>query len=833
MLKYLDMDMQQIKGLSTRDVDNRLKKFGYNELPNKNKKNFFKIVVGLITEPMIFLLLVTVCIYFILGDKNEAVLLLISFFGIISIELYQESKTEKSLEALRNLSSPTCDVIRNSKQITIPGREVVVGDIVILSEGSRVSADARLISAESLEIDESLLTGESVAVEKHINNDDNKANLVFSGTLVIKGHGIAEVTNIGQNTEIGEIGKSLKSINIEKTLLQRDVNKVVKLVAILAILSSLFLVFIYWLQSGNFIKGMLAGLTLAIAILPEEFPVVLAIFLTLGAWRLAKINVLARKSQTIETLGSTTVLCVDKTGTLTENRMKIINVIDANGVFYSDFNETSELIEYGVLASQKNPFDPMEEAFIEAGQQVFNDIGDIYKRRVIVKEYPLEEDALSVVHAWGNGTHIKVVALKGAPEAVFKLCNLDNDRRHKLKTEIKRLATKGLRVIAVAKGKATNFIPDSREEFEFEFLGLVGLADPIRKEVPSAIKLCKEAGVRVVMITGDYPETAMSIAESIGLSCDNAITGAEFGRLSKRKEKEIIKNISVFSRVTPSDKLTIVDAFKKAGEVVAMTGDGVNDAPALKAANVGVAMGKRGTDVAREAASIVLLDDNFTSIVNGISLGRRIYDNLQKAMSYIISIHIPIALLSLLPVIFKWPLVLTPIHIVFLELVIDPSCTIIFENEKASSDIMKRQPRGLNSSIFNRKMVISSLMQGLMMAVFVVFSFGLLLDIGWENDKARGMTFLILIIANILLVLSISGKQALANIIHHENIAMLAILSITSISLLIVFNLPMLRDLFQFGQLSLTEVLVGVLVGAISVVGTIPFRALIKRTVKS
>lgn len=824
------MNKDQIKGLSTSEVLAKQKKFGFNEISDKNNRNIFKIIIGLITEPMILLLIITVGIYFILGDTGEAFLLLISFFGIISIELYQNLKTEKSLQALKNLSSPISDVMRNGKRLTIPGREVVVGDIIILSEGSRVPADAKLMSAENLEIDESLLTGEFEPVIKDINNNsDIRINSVFSGTLVVKGHGFAEVISIGDRTEIGKIGVSLKSIDTEKTLLQQEVNKVIKFVAVLAIGLSILLAVMYWIERGDLIQGILAGLTLAIAILPEEFPVVMAIFLTLGAWRLAKNNVLTRKIHTIETLGSATVLCVDKTGTLTENQMKIVSVIDTDGVVYdSDFDLAAEIIEYGVLASQKDPFDPMEEAFVIAGKQTFRDIDDIYGQLDIIKEYPLKTDSLSIVHVWGSDQQVKAVALKGAPESVFDLCHLAIKDRNKLETNVRKLASRGLRVIAVAKGKVTKSLPDDRDDFEFEFLGLVGLADPIRKEALPAVKICTEAGIRVIMITGDYPETAMHIAKQIGLDCQGSVTGPEFEGMSEKERINIIKTVSVFSRVSPNHKLIIVNALKSIGEVVAMTGDGVNDAPALKSANVGVAMGKRGTDVAREAASIVLLDDNFASIVQGVRLGRRIYDNLQKAMSYVISIHIPIALLSLLPVIFKWPLALMPAHIVFLEFVIDPSSTIIFENEHESKNIMSRPPRKLSEPIFSKKIVINSIAQGLLVAIMVVIAFKILLDMGWDSGKARGMTFLILIVANIFIILGISGKQAISDILHRENMAMVTILSITSISLALIFNVPFLRELFHFGPLTIIETCLGVLIGAMSVFGIVLLRYFIK-----
>ena len=824
------MHINQIVGLSSKEVAARQKKFGFNELPDQHKKNFIKTIIGLLTEPMIFLLLVTVTIYFFLGDKNEAFLLLASFVGIISIELYQEVKTEKSLEALKNLSSPISIVIRDGKRMTVPGREVVVGDIMFLSEGSRVPADAKLISSENLEVDESLLTGESVSVSKRIRDiKDYRDNSVFSGTLVVKGHGLAEVTGIGSDTEIGAIGTSLNSIETEKTLLQKEVNKVIKFIAILAVSSSIILTLVYWIGRGDLLKGLLAGLTLAIAILPEEFPVVLTIFLTLGAWRLAKNNVLTRRSHTIETLGSANVLCVDKTGTLTENQMKISHVVDSEGSIYAgDFTDVGEVVKYGVLASQRNPFDPMEEAFILAGKESFGDINQVYGKQNVIKEYPVEDSSLSVVYVWGEKDKIETVALKGAPEDVFDLCHLGSDAKKLLDKKVKELANQGLRVIAVAKGKPLSKIPVDRHDFEFEFLGMVGLVDPIRKEVASAVKLCKTAGIRVVMLTGDYPETANRVAEAVGLDCNHTITGAEFEALTEKERNKIIKTICVFSRVRPANKLSIVKALKDNGDIVAMTGDGVNDAPALKAAHVGIAMGKNGTDVAREAASIVLLDDNFASIVHGVRLGRRIYDNLQKAMSYVISVHIPIAVLSMIPVILKWPLVLIPAHIVFLEFVIDPSCTIIFENEKESRDIMNRPPRKLSAPIFNKRMIIKSLIQGAFIAVVVTLAFKILLDMGWGEDRARAMTFLILVVSNIFLILGISGRQAVSDILRFENKAMLTIILVTSASLMLSLSVPALRSLFHFGIITSFEALIGIIVGAMSVIGVLVIKNVIK-----
>ena len=822
------MDINEIEGLASAEVGRRQKKYGYNEIPDREKRGLIKLIIGLLSEPMIFLLLMTVVIYFFLGDKKEAGILMLSIFGIISIEIYQEGKTEKSLEALRNLSSPICNVIRDGKRRTIPGREVVVGDIIILSEGSRVPADAKLLSAEGFMVDESMLTGESVPVEKHTREvKDFRTNSVFSGTLVVKGHAIAEVTSIGQSTEFGKIGKSLTSIGTEKTLLQKEVSRLIKIIALLAISSSVLLALLYWLTRGDLIQGFLAGLTLAIAIIPEEFPVVLVVFLTLGAWRLAKSNVLARRAQTIETLGSASVLCVDKTGTLTENRMRIFKVLDKNGSeLKKDTPGFKQIINYGILASQKRPFDPMEDAFLNSGKGIYEDLRDVYKGEEIIKEYPMEDEYLCVAHVWADNGKIKRVALKGAPETVFDLCHITANERKKAEAKVKILAADGFRVLAIAKGGILSELPEDRHGFDFDFLGLVALADPIRDEVQSAIKLCRQAGVRVVMITGDYPETAAHIAREIGLDYKDVVTGANFNEMSEKRQREVVQRVSVFSRVTPAHKLDIVKALKKNGEVVAMTGDGVNDAPALKAAHIGIAMGKRGTDVAREAAAIVLLDDNFASIVDGVRLGRRIYANLRKAMSYLVSIHVPIAAMSLVPVIMGWPIVLIPAHVVFLEFIIDPSCTLIFEDEKEDSETMNRPPRKLSEPVFNRGTAIESLVRGAIIALIISLTYWLLLRLNWPEDKARGMVFMILVFSNIFMILVISGKQAVKNLFNKDGRIMLVILTITTISLLLLFNVPFLKEVFRFAPLNILEIGTALLASVTAVLAVLPLKYL-------
>ena len=824
------MNAHTVKGLTTIEAKARQQSQGYNALPDREKRSFIKIIVGVLTEPMIFLLVSVVVVYFLLGDKTEAMVLMVSVLVIIGIELYQDNKTEKALEALRGLASPSCNVIRDGKHMVIPSRELVVGDVFLVSEGERVPADAVLLDAENIMADESLLTGESIPVDKdEAVTDDEKKRKIFSGSMIVKGHGMAEVTAIGGETEIGQIGSSLNTIKPEKTLLKREVDRVVKTLAVVAVAASVLLALVYWLTRGDLLHGFLAGLTLSIAILPEEFPVVLTVFMALGAWRLAKNNVLARKSQTIETLGSATVLCTDKTGTLTENCMQVDCVTDAHGsesIHGSD--DYTQVVDYGVLASQIKPFDPMEEAFIKAGTGLHDDISSVYGEMTIIKEYPLEESSLSVVHVWGNGEKQEVVALKGAPEVVFALCGVKGKHSEQLRLRVKELASKGLRVIAVAKGAPRDELPKERDAYSYTFLGLVALADPIRAEAADAVALCRKAGIRVIMITGDYAETARRIGSVIGLDSERVVTGDDFAAMSESERDEVIKTTSIFSRVVPAQKLLIVNALKDNGEVVAMTGDGVNDAPALKSAHIGIAMGQRGTDVAREAASIVLLDDNFASIVQGVRTGRRIFANLQKAMIYILTVHMPIIMLSLVPVFFGWSLVLLPIHIVFIEFIIDPSCTLIFEGEDEEPDTMERPPRKLGSALFSRSMVLLSAVTGLFISGVIVVGHWLMLDMGWSEDKARAITFLLIILTNVLMILVISGKRVVAQAFGGGEVNALAIIvAIVALALTVIYGVQPIRELFHFAPITLVEAITAFGIAVVTTMLVVPMRRVI------
>jgi len=785
-------------GLSKAEAAGRLKSDGYNELPTAKEKSFFYFLIEILKEPMIALLLAAGGLYIFLGDMAEAMLLLLSIVGVVAISLYQERKSEKSLQALTQLSSPRALVIRSGEEIRIAGREVVVGDLILLAEGDRVPADAQLIEATNLRVDESLLTGESVPVDKN----PEAAKLVYSGSLVVSGHARAVVVATGLNTELGKIGSSLKSIEIEKTLLQKEITLLVRYLAVIGLVTCVLLAGIYTLTRGDLVQGILSGLTLAIGILPEEFPIVLLLFITMGAWRLAKHNVLARRAASIETLGAATVLCVDKTGTLTENKMTIEKIyLESGEMLLNDFVDDEDVVKYGLLASQRKPFDPMEAAFVREGK-IYLDLDTLYDTYELVKEYPVTSDFLCVAHAYKVGDKYEV-ALKGSAEAVLELCHMTAAQKRNILGEVSAMASDGYRVLGVARGVYTGKkLPESRHDIKFQFLGMTALADPIRRGVKESIDTAKEAGVRVIMITGDYQDTALSIARQIGLTTSGVLSGASFEAMSLSERKKALATISVFSRVVPEQKLLIVEALKGMGEVVAMTGDGVNDAPALKAAHIGIAMGQRGTDVAREAASIVLLDDNFNSIVGGVKLGRRIYDNLQKAVGYLIAVHIPIVALSMFPVLFGWPLVLFPAHIVFLEFIIDPTCTIVFESDTEDSDIMSRRPRGIRDRIVSFGNLLGPIGRGLLSAVILVVSYGYLLPLVGEN-MARTFVFTLLVAVNLVLILVGLSKREffLRKLVKNDNKALVAVILFTVTVLYLATNIPFFMKLFRFSAL--------------------------------
>jgi len=813
------------KGLTTAQVAEKTASEGLNMLPSSKSRNFLAIALGVVKEPMFILLVACGSLYLVLGDLQEGIMLLCFVFVIMGIEFFQEKKTEKALDALKDMASPRALVIRNGEEIRIAGIEVVTDDLIILQEGDRVPADATVIQSVNLLADESLLTGESVSVRK-IDWDEkleitqpggDDLPFVFSGSMIVQGNGIARVTSIGINTEIGKIGKALSDVKEEPTRLKKEMNTLVKGLTITAGVLCLLVIVGYTLTRGSLIDGFLAGITLAMAILPEEFPVILTVFMALGAWRMSKKKVLTRNPSAIETLGSATVLCTDKTGTLTENKMTVSQLyngkdfypITKGSVLNDDFHE---IMEFGILASKINPYDAMEKAITSMGQLQLKGTEHIHKSWEMIKEYPLSKELLAMSRVFSEkSSKEKIIASKGAPEAIFDLCQLDASELERLSAAVAELASQGLRVLGVARAMIkNNDLPDEQNDFKFDFVGLIGLADPIRENVKKAVMDCSNAGIRVIMITGDYPVTAQHIAMEIGLeNPDKCMTGAELQSISAKDLCHKINGINVFARVMPEQKLKIVEALKQNGEIVAMTGDGVNDAPALKAANIGIAMGKKGTDVAREASSLVLMDDNFASIVGAIRMGRRIFDNLQKAFGYTFAIHVPIAGLSLLPILLSnLPIILWPVHIVFLELIIDPACSIIFEAEKEEKNVMKRQPKSLTEPFFGARKIIFSCLQGVGILLATLAVYFLSRYWGYDAKEMRAMSFTTLIVANIAVILTNrSWTDNIFRIIATPNKAVLWVAGGAVFFLTLILNIPFFLDLFQFHQLSSINIL--------------------------
>ncbi|HZI67672.1 MAG TPA: cation-translocating P-type ATPase [Thermoanaerobaculia bacterium] len=843
-------DPQKPTGLTDEEAASRLRQDGYNEIAAAGGHGVFTIARDVVREPMILLLLAAGAIYLLLGDLREALVLLFSVFVVIGISLYQNRRTERALAALRDLASPRALVVRGGVRRRIAGREVVRGDVLLLSEGDRVPADATLIDAANLSADESLLTGESVPVRKTAaagptaaaqpGGDDQP--FVYSGALLVAGCGIARVVATGPRTELGKIGRSLETITAEKTRLQKETDRLVRRVAVISIALCASVVVLYGLTRDNWLDGFLAGLALAMAVLPEEFPVVLTVFLALGAWRISRRNVLTRHLPAIESLGAATVLCVDKTGTLTENRMSVNRLSVGESVFEvpgeagvplpKDFHE---LLELGILASRPEGHDPMERAIQELGGRLLPAAARRYPDWEFVREYPLSPALLAMSRVFRTPeAETGVVAAKGAPEAISALCRLDASESARLTERVRQLAEQGLRVLGVARGGSDLArLPADHRAFRFELVGLIALADPVRATVPDAIRECHAAGIRVVMITGDYPVTAVNIGRQVGLAVSGSVpvlTGPEVESLREADLRIRVGGVNVFARMVPDQKLRLVRALQANGEVVAMTGDGVNDAPALKAADMGIAMGGRGTDVAREAADLVLLNDDFSSIVEAVKTGRRIFDNLRKAVAYIFAIHVPIAGISLLPILLGWPLVLFPVHIVLLELIIDPACSLVFEGEAEEADVMRRPPRDPAERLFSRRSVGIALLQGagVLAVVFAVFAIALLR--GREDDGARAMTFTTLIIANLALILTNrSWSRTIAQSFRSRNAALAWVLGGGTMLLVCVLAVPFLRDLFRFSKISAGDVVVSAGAGLASIAWFELFKLLRRR----
>ena len=793
------------QGLSAAEAARRLATEGPNLLPGSAPKSTLAIVRDVVTEPMFLMLLAAGSIYLALGDRGEALFLLGFVFVVIGITLAQERKTQRALESLRDLSAPRALVIRDGQEQRIAGREVVRGDLLVLHEGDRIAADALLIDGQ-LEVDESLLTGEAVPVAKlPLAQDSQNAQAsasaeapatragppqarpapsgdsaahevasvgaIYASTVVTRGVAVAQVCATAAHTAVGRIGADLAATVEPPSALQQGSRRLVRNLGIGALVLALAQVLLgWWWNSRPLLESLLSGIALAMAILPEEIPVILTVFLALGAWRISHQKVLTRRVTAVEALGAITVLAVDKTGTLTMNRMAVAELASSEQHFRpesaSELPEHFHLLaEFAMLATPADPFDPMEKAIQHFGHQWLQGTEHVHDGREPEFEYALSGEILAMTRVFASDEpNVHLLATKGAPEAVADLCHLDAAQQGAIRRQVEAMAERGLRVLGVARGRwkgaapapgQSPLWPQSQHDFDFDFLGLVALADPPRTEVPAALAECRRAGVRVIMMTGDHPATARAIAQQVGLSDrPDVITGAQLEGLDDASLSERLRHVDLCARLKPQHKLRLVQLLRASGEVVAMTGDGVNDAPALKAADVGIAMGERGTDVAREAAALVLLDDSFARIVAAIRQGRRIDSNIRKAVRFVFAVHVPIIGLALVPTLLHWPVLLLPVHIVLLELLIDPACSIVFEAEAEDSDTMARAPRPVSDSPFAAAPLLWSVLQGLGLAAVLLGGQAWLVHRGWHPDQGRTVVFGTLVLCVLLLILA-------------------------------------------------------------------------------
>lgn len=784
------------EGLADSEAAARLRADGPNELARRGRRSALRVAADVLREPMLALLLVGGAIYLALGDRMEALVLLLLASLSVTITVVQETRSERALEALRDLASPRALVIRSGRRQRIAGRDVVAGDLLVVGEGDRVPADGWIIEDHGLRADESLLTGESLAVAKtavsgglagalpRAGGDD--ASCLYAGTLIVGGNALCRVAATGMRTEMGRIGQSLARIDSETPRLQRQTRRLVLGFAAFAFIACLALLLFYGLHEGEWLAGALAGVALGMSLLPEEFPVVLSVFLAMGAMRLSRVRVLARRIAAIETLGSTTVLCTDKTGTLTQNRMQLARLQLPDGRRFDAQSPAQppgafrSLAEIGLMASAPEPVDPMEIAFHDFAARVSDPVpigpGPGWS---ISRRYPLDAALLAMSHLWDVGGEggSRLVAAKGAPEAIAELCRLGAADRALIDDGVAAMAADGLRVLGIAEAEWSGAAPPaSQREFAFAFRGLAGLHDPLRPSVPGAVRECREAGIRIIMITGDHAATATAIAREAGLGEGGLLTGAMIGAMRDDELAAAARDAAIFARVLPDQKLRIVEALKAAGEIVAMTGDGVNDAPSLKAAHIGVAMGQRGTDVAREAASIVLLDDDFGSIVTAIRVGRRIFDNLRKAMGFIVAVHVPIAGLALAPLLLGFPFLLAPIHIALLEMIIDPVCSLVFEAEREEEDIMRRPPRAPGGTLMPSALLFWSLAQGALLFGAIAALVAWMRSSGATTDMLRTVAIVALVPSLLgLVIVNRSFSSSLVDAIRRPNAALAAV----------------------------------------------------------
>ncbi len=811
-----------ITGLTDQQVDASKKEHGLNSFNYKKENSFINALKSIAKEPMVILLLIASSIYFITGNWGDGVFLASAIVLVGSISLYQDSRSRKALENLENLTHPKSRVIRNGAVVEIDSQDIVVGDFLMVEEGTTISADGMIVHSNDFSVNESILTGESLSVYKDATSTDN---LIFTGSTVASGLAIAQITAIGNLTKLGKIGKSLEDITEEKTPLELKIFNFVKLMSIWGGVIFLLVWGINYLRSGIVLDSLLKALTLAMSILPEEIPVAFTTFMALGAWRLMKMGIVVKQMKTVETLGSATVICTDKTGTITQNKMAlaklftlktgaIVNTKDILGV-----NE-KELITTSMWASEPIPFDPMEIAIHnEYGRLTDNDERPNYK---MVHEYPLGGKPPMMTHVFQNKEGNQIIAAKGAPEAIIAVANLTTSEIEIIQNTLTELGKDGYRMLAVGRAifEGENY-PKEQQDFKFDFKGIIAFYDPPKDNISQVLQDFDSAGIQVKLVTGDNANTAMAIAKQINFKgYEKCISGDELMQLTDAELQEKVKHINVFSRMFPDAKLRIVNALKKNNEVVAMTGDGVNDGPALKASHIGIAMGKKGTEIAKQAASLILVDDDLSRMVDAVAMGRKIYTNLKKAIQYIISIHIPIILTVFIPLALHWiyPNIFSPSHVIILELIMGPTCSIIFENEPLEKNLMFKKPRPFSTTFFNYKELTTSVLQGLAITIGALVIYQYTVAVGYSENTTRTMVFMVLIVANIFLTLvNRSFYYSIFTTLKYKNNLVPLIIGLTITLSIAMIYVPALARFFEFESLSIPQLGTTILTGAVSV----------------
>lgn len=809
-------------GLSDLEVLESSKKFGTNTINHQDKNHFLNSILDIVKEPMFLLLLTATSIYFITGDYADGIFMTFAIISVVAISVFQESRSRNAIEALKKLTQPKCKVIRNSQLIEIPTEEIVISDCVQLEEGAFIPADGIILSSNDFSVNESILTGESLAVFKS-NESENKQ--VFQGTIVASGLAICEVTAIGNKTQLGKIGSSLNDIEEEKTPLQIQIGNFVTKMSIIGLVIFAIVWAINYYNSGLVLDSLLKALTLAMSVIPEEIPVAFTTFMALGAWRLMKMGIITKQTKTVETLGSATVICTDKTGTITENRMSLaeLYLFKSNSIVATTQKlnpEAEEIINYAMWSSEPIPFDAMEIAIHEAYSNFESE--DKRPHFKMVHEYPLSGKPPMMTHVFENNTGQRIIAAKGAPEALIAVSRLSEAEKNQIFEAMKAMTQKGFRVLGVGVSdfSGTDY-PESQQALKFKFKGLVAFYDPPKHNIQAVFETFYKAGIQVKIVTGDNAETTSTIAKQVGFkNADKVLNGDELMAMDEATLKDKVMETAIFTRMFPEAKLKIIQALKANNQIVAMTGDGVNDGPALKSAHIGIAMGKKGTEIAKQAANLILVDDNFERMTDAIAMGRKIYINLKKAIQYIISIHIPIILIVFIPLALGWmyPNIFTPVHIIFLEIIMGPTCSIIYENEPMEDNLMLQKPRPLTTTFFNFKEVLISIIQGLVITLGLLYIYQYAIGENMSENGTRTLIFLTLITSNILLTLANrSFYYSIFKTIQYKNNLVGLIIGITILMTGLLLFIPAFSNFFLFEMVSGSQIGLCVLVGSISV----------------